>query len=200
LFFDLNSSTLVNTNIVRPGDGEKTLRSSRPVAKFQDLVEYNTFLGGQDFCYYYMFKTNFSGRNKTWGAQKKFWEALTPNAPQWLRTCGHPVCRHPITCCQTPWTNMLTSLALTSRSESKEQNIARNTSLLCRLRLGHHSVVNLNKRTYRLCLCGGKETEEHLPLNCSLHSALWFDLMQSVKSILLKEGLRNLLSSVLHVH
>jgi len=32
-----------------------------------------------------------------------------------------------------------------------------------------------------------KETEEHLLLNCTLHSALRVDLMQSVKSILLKE-------------
>jgi len=64
----------------------------------------------------------------------------------------------------------------------------RNTSLRCRLRLGH-SVLNLNKRTYHMCLCGNKETEEHLLLNCSLHSVLRVDLMQSVKSILLKEGL-----------
>jgi len=32
-----------------------------------------------------MFKTNFSGRNKIWEAQKKFWGALPPNAPPWLR-------------------------------------------------------------------------------------------------------------------
>jgi len=74
-----------------------------------------------------------------------------------------------------------------------------NTSLRCRLRLGN-SVLNLNKRTYRMRLCGSKETEEHLLLNCSLHSALRVDLMQSVKSILLKEGLQDLLSSVLHDH
>ena len=43
----------------------------------------------------------------------------------------------------------------------------RNTSLRCRLRLGH-SVLNLKKRTYRMCLCGNKEKEEHLLLNCSL--------------------------------
>jgi len=65
-----------------------------------------------------------------------------------------------------------------------------------------HSVLNLNKHTYRMCLCGSKETEEHLLLNCSLHSALRVrvDLMQSVKSILLKEGVQDLLSSVLHDH
>jgi len=50
-----------------------------------------------------------------------------------------------------------------------------------------------------VCLCGSKETE-HLLLNCSLHTALRFDLIQSVKSILLKEGLQDLLPSVLHDH
>jgi len=75
----------------------------------------------------------------------------------------------------------------------------RNTSLRCRLRLGH-SVLNQNKRTYHMCLCGNKETEEHLLLNYSLHSALRVDLMQSVKSILLKEGLQDLLSSALYDH
>jgi len=43
------------------------------VARFQDLVGHNTFLRGQDSWFYYMFKSNFSGRNKIWGAQKKFW-------------------------------------------------------------------------------------------------------------------------------
>jgi len=65
------------------------------------------------------------------------------------------------------------------------------------------SVLNLNKKTYcmdRMCLWGNKETEEHLLLNCSIHSVLRVDLMQAVKSILLKEGLQDLLSSVLHNH
>jgi len=39
-------------------------------------------LGGQDFCFYYMLKTNFSGRNKIWGATKEIWGALPPNAPR----------------------------------------------------------------------------------------------------------------------
>ena len=39
----------------------------RPVTRFQDLVGHNTSLWGQDFCFYCMFKTNFSGRNKIWG-------------------------------------------------------------------------------------------------------------------------------------
>jgi len=38
------------------------------------VVGHNTFLGGKYFCFYYMLKTNFSGRNKIWGA-------LPPNAP-----------------------------------------------------------------------------------------------------------------------
>jgi len=42
------------------------LCSYRPVARFQDLVGHNTFLGGQDFRLYCMFKTNFSGCNKIW--------------------------------------------------------------------------------------------------------------------------------------
>jgi len=44
----------------------------RPVARFQDLVGHNTFLSGQDFCFHYMFKTNFLGATKFCGAQKKF--------------------------------------------------------------------------------------------------------------------------------
>jgi len=59
------------------------------------------------------------------------------------------------------------------------------------------NVLNLNKRTYRLCSCGAKQTEEHLRLNCTLHFAFWVDLLQLAKSILLKEGLQKLLSSVL---
>ena len=35
------------------------LYRSRPVARFQYLVGRNTFLRGQDFWFYYMFKTNF---------------------------------------------------------------------------------------------------------------------------------------------
>jgi len=37
----------------------------------------NTFLGGQDFSFHYMFKTNFSGHNKVWGTQK-IWEDTAP--------------------------------------------------------------------------------------------------------------------------
>jgi len=39
------------------------------------LVEHSKFLGWQDFRFSYMFETNFSGRNKIWGA-------LPPNAPR----------------------------------------------------------------------------------------------------------------------
>jgi len=51
----------------------KRKKHRRPVASFQYLVEQNTFLGGQDFCFYYMFKTNFSGRNNIWGGTKEIW-------------------------------------------------------------------------------------------------------------------------------
>jgi len=60
----------------------------RPVARFQDLVEHNIFLGGHDFCFYSMFKTIFCGCNRIWGwAQKKHRGGLPPNALPWLRAC-----------------------------------------------------------------------------------------------------------------
>ena len=63
------------------GDFSKIFQGGgRPVARFQDLVGHNTFLGRLDFCFYYMFRTNFSGRNKIWGAQKKFRGTLPPTA------------------------------------------------------------------------------------------------------------------------
>ena len=68
------------------------------------------------------------------------------------------------------------------------------TSLRCRLHL-RHSVLNLNKRTYHLCSCGAKETEEHLLLYSSLRTQRC--LLQSVKSILLKEGLQESMSSAM---
>ena len=40
-----------------------TLSDIRPLARRQDLVGHNTFLGGQDFCFCYMFKTNFWAQN-----------------------------------------------------------------------------------------------------------------------------------------
>jgi len=61
-------------------------QTPRPVARFQDLVGHNTFLGGQDFCFYYMFETNFSGRNQIWADTKEIWGALPSNAPP--RSCG----------------------------------------------------------------------------------------------------------------
>jgi len=39
----------------------------------------NAHLEGQDFCFYCMFETIFSGHNKIWGAQSTW--ALPPNAP-----------------------------------------------------------------------------------------------------------------------
>jgi len=62
-----------------------SLATYRPVATFQDLVGRNAFLGGQDFCCYYMFKTNFSGRNEIWGSQKKFVGQFFRMPLQWLR-------------------------------------------------------------------------------------------------------------------
>ena len=51
----------------------KTKVRYRPVARFQYLVWHNKFLRGQDFCFYYMFETFFSGRNKIWGGTKEIW-------------------------------------------------------------------------------------------------------------------------------
>jgi len=55
---------------------------NRPVARFQYLVGHNTYLGGQGFCFYSMFKTKFSGRSKIWGGTKQIWG----ECPPWLRT------------------------------------------------------------------------------------------------------------------
>ena len=49
------------------------------------------FLGGQDFCFYYMFKPNFSGHNKISGAQKIF-GALFLNAPRGYGPGCNPIC------------------------------------------------------------------------------------------------------------
>jgi len=51
---------------------------TRPVARFQYLVGHNTFFGGQDFCFYYVLKTNFSVHNKIWGGTKKILEGNAP--------------------------------------------------------------------------------------------------------------------------
>jgi len=40
----------------------------------------NTLLGGHDFCFYHIFKTNVLGTRKFGEAQKKFGGALPPNA------------------------------------------------------------------------------------------------------------------------
>ena len=45
----------------------------RPVARFQSLERQNTFLGGHDFCFYHILKTNFSGSKKMWGGTKEIW-------------------------------------------------------------------------------------------------------------------------------
>ena len=48
----------------------------------------NTFFGGQGFCFYYMFKTTFSGQKKMWGGTKKL-GGIVPECPPWLRACTH---------------------------------------------------------------------------------------------------------------
>jgi len=47
--------------------GRKIFQGTRPVARFSFLGGQKIFLRGKDFCFYYMFKTNFSGHNKIWG-------------------------------------------------------------------------------------------------------------------------------------
>jgi len=46
------------------GDKQLCRGVIRSVARFQYLVGHNIFLGGQDFCFYSMFKTNFLGATK----------------------------------------------------------------------------------------------------------------------------------------
>ena len=41
-------------------------KEARPVVDFKVWGE-NRFLGGEDFCFYFMFETIFSERNKLWG-------------------------------------------------------------------------------------------------------------------------------------
>lgn len=43
----------------------------------------NYVLGGQDFCLYYMFETNFCGHNKFWPGTKN--QGHCPKTPLWLR-------------------------------------------------------------------------------------------------------------------
>jgi len=45
----------------------------------------NIFVGEQDVCHYFVFKTHFSWHNKIWDWYKKFGEALPPNVTPWLR-------------------------------------------------------------------------------------------------------------------
>jgi len=44
------------------------------------------FLGRQDFCFYCMFKSNFSGDTNLWGCTKRL-GGITPECPPWLRAC-----------------------------------------------------------------------------------------------------------------
>jgi len=65
--------TYLNDNI---REGFKPhVHARRQVLKFG----VNCILRGEYLCFYYMFKTNFSGH--------KIWEAMLPNAHSWLRAC-----------------------------------------------------------------------------------------------------------------
>jgi len=44
------------------------------------------------------------------------------------------------------------------------------TSVLCMLRLAH-SPLNINKKSYRTCVCSDIETEIHLFFHCNFHDA-----------------------------
>jgi len=57
---------------------------TRPVARLQGLGE-KYFLGGKDFCFYHMFKTNFSEHNKIWEGHNK---DLGVTASECPRVCG----------------------------------------------------------------------------------------------------------------
>jgi len=46
----------------------KLMITQRPVSRFSCLKGQNTFLGGQDFCFCYMFKINYFEHNEIWGA------------------------------------------------------------------------------------------------------------------------------------
>ena len=52
---------------------------SRAVARIWGLEGKNAFLGGRDFCFYYIFKTNFYGN-------KKICVGLSPNATPWPKS------------------------------------------------------------------------------------------------------------------
>ena len=42
----------------------------QPVARFQDLVGHNTFLGGQNFCFYYMLNKFFWAQQNLGGTKE----------------------------------------------------------------------------------------------------------------------------------
>jgi len=60
---------------VRRWDGRQQVRS-----QILGLGGQDTFLGGKDFCLYYMFKTIFFWAQQNFGGQK-IWKALPPNPP-----------------------------------------------------------------------------------------------------------------------
>jgi len=54
-----------------------TLKTRCRVSRFG---RQNTFLGGQDFCFYYTFETKFTRHNKIWEGTKNLGSALLPVA------------------------------------------------------------------------------------------------------------------------
>jgi len=56
------------------------------------------------------------------------------------------------------------------------------TSVRCMLRLAH-SPLNINKKSYRTCVCGGIETEIHLFCCCDFHDAARAILFSRVYNI-----------------
>jgi len=61
------------------------------------------------------------------------------------------------------------------------------TSIRCMLRLGH-SPLNITKNNYRVCICGGMETELHLIFRCNVHCAARAALHGGVRDILNEAG------------
>jgi len=58
----------------------------RLVARFWSLERRNTFLGGHEFCFYYIFERNFSGNKKIFGGTKEIWGCTAPECPSPVAT------------------------------------------------------------------------------------------------------------------
>jgi len=62
------------------------LGSTRPVARYWGLESECAFLGGEDFCSYYMLNTNFFLAQHNLGDTKTIWGRTYLEWPPWLRT------------------------------------------------------------------------------------------------------------------